>query len=217
MLEITQMIEDGCTLDEIRQRFKTQYLMFENRIKGYYQAVLSSKYMREFRTVKTTYIYGAARLGKTSLIYDLFPIENICRVNNYAKGTFENYQSQPILMLDEFTGAIDITFMNNILDKFPVDLPARFANRTACFNEVFVISNLSLNQLYKLEQSNAPEVFDAFKQRFKNIIRFTAFREWHYELKDGEPIPPPKQLQPKQLAVSFANLKPIEDDTDFPF
>ena len=88
-------------------------------------------------------------------------------------------------------------------------MPARFQNRTACFEEVFVISNMSLNQLYKNEQANFPDVFDAFKQRFKNIIRFTALCVWHYELKDGVPVKPPKQL--------IADLKPIDDDGSLPF
>ena len=69
-----------------------------------------------------------------------------------------------------------------------------------------------MNEIYKEQQAQTPEVYRAFMERIKNIIRFTAFRVWHYELKDGkciEPVPPPKQLK-------VADLKPI-DDGDLPF
>ena len=113
-------------------------------------------------------------------------------------------------MLDEFTGKIDLPFMNNLLDKFPVQLPARFSNRTACFEQVFIISNLPLDRLYKDEQNTAREVYNAFISRIHNIIKFTALGVWHYEKKDGKQVPPPKQAK-------LSDLVPIEDDGDLPF
>ena len=99
--------------------------------------------------------------------------------------------------------------MNNLLDKFPVQLPARFSNRTACFEQVFIISNLPLDRLYKDEQNTAREVYNAFIARIQNIIQFTALGVWHYEKKDGKRVPPPKQAK--------LNLIPFDDDGDIPF
>jgi len=75
------------------------------------------------------------------------------------------------------------------------------------------IFNLSLSQLYTDIRATKSEVYNAFRQRIKNIIRFTAFKVWHYELKDGEPVKPPKTIPPKQIAI----LEPIEDDGTLPF
>ena len=147
-------------------------------------------------------------MGKTTFVYEKYPIDDICRVNNYERGTFEDYQNQKILILDEFTGKIDITFLNNLLDKFPVNLPARYANRTACFDEVYIVSNLPLDRLYTFEKQSTPEVYNAFIQRIKNIIHFTGFLEWHYELKDGcimhKPVPPKK--------ATLTDLVPLSDE-----
>ena len=99
--------------------------------------------------------------------------------------------------------------MNNLLDKFPLDLPSRFANRTACFDEVFIISNLELSELYSDEQIRTPEIYNAFIQRIHNIIHFTALGVWHYEKKNGKPTKPPKQLR-------VSDLMPV-DDKDLPF
>jgi hypothetical protein len=176
----------------LQKEFSTLYAQYGvDKIEKFRQDKLKDEHGQKFRDISVTFIYGSTRLGKTSYVYERYPLEDICRVNNYERGTFEDYQHQKILVLDEFTGKIEITFMNNLLDKFPVNLPARFANRTACFEEVYIISNLCLDKLYAFEQMNTPEVFHAFKARIKNIIRFTALGVWHYELKDGKPIREP--------------------------
>ena len=213
LVEIAARMREGATEKEIEIEFPSQYLRYYKNIQQLRQNYLDSQFGNAFREIKVTFIYGAARLGKTSYIYDLYPIADICRVNNYERGTFETYNAQKVLVLDEFTGAIDITFLNNILDKFPLELPSRFVNRTACFTEVYIISNLSLSQLYTDIRATKSEVYNAFIQRIKNIIRFTAFKVWHYELKDGEPVKPPKTIPPKQIAI----LEPIEDDGTLPF
>ena len=100
-------------------------------------------------------------------------------------------------------GGVYLTFMNNLLDKFPVNLPAMFTNRTGYFEEVYIISNLPLDKLYTIEQATAPEVYDAFRQRIQNIIHFTDFCQWHYEKKDGK-------------VTSVKYLRPV-DDGSLPF
>ena len=85
---------------------------------------------------------------------------------------------------------------------------SRQRSHTACFDEVYIVSNLPLDRLYTFEKQSTPEVYDAFIQRIKTIIKFTGFLEWHYELKDGKPVPPPK--------LKVADLKPV-DDGELPF
>ena len=58
-------------------------------------------------------------------------------------------------------------------------------------------------------------MYGAFRERIKNIIKFTALGVWHYELKDGVPVPPPKPQ--KQTQVKLTDLTPIEDNGDLPF
>lgn len=154
--------------------------------------------------VKVTFIYGNARLGKTTYIYDKYKMSDVCRVNNYSQGTFETYKNQKVLVLDEFTGRIDLPFLNNLLDRYPVDLPARFSNRTACFEEVYIISNLPLHELYKDEQNTRSEVYNAFTQRIHEIIRFTALGKWHFEKRQSGGT---QQLE----------MIPIENDENLPF
>lgn len=173
----------------LKNMFPVLYSQYgPDKIERFRQDELKAEYGKKFRNVNVTYIYGAPRTGKTTFIYDNYEIGDICRIDNYLKGTFESYDHQKILVLDEFTGKIDLPFMNNLLDKFPVQLPARFSNRTACFEQVFIISNLPLDRLYKDEQHTAREVYNAFMARIHNIIKFTGVGVWRYEKKDGKSV-----------------------------
>jgi len=91
--------------------------------------------------------------------------------------------------------------MNNLLDRLPLELPARFTNRQACFTEVYIISNLPLGELYK---DSPQQVRQAFLERFHEIIKFTALGKWQYE----------KRKEDKTIQME---LIPIENDNDIPF
>lgn len=198
-------IFNGLTNMELKDKYPTMYVQIGvDKIEKFRQDKLRSEHGNKFRDIKVTYIYGKARLGKTTYVYDKYPIDEICRVTNYKTGTFENYQSQKVLVLDEFTGKLELPFLNNLLDKPPLDLPARFANRTACFTEVYIISNLTLQDLYKDEQQTTKGVYDAFTERIHEIIKFTALGVYHHEK--------PKPIEPQQM-----ELIPIENDDDLPF
>jgi len=199
-----ERLHGGATNMELQQEFPTLYAQYGvDKIEKFRQDKLRSEYGDKFRDIKVTYIYGAARLGKTSYIYDKYKPSEICRVTNYKVGTFENYNAHKVLVLDEFTGKLEIEFVNNLLDRLPLELPARYANRTACFTEVYIISNLPLADLYKDEQSKTPEVYKAFRERIHEIIRFTALGKYAYEKRRGG-------------AAIQMELIPIPDD-DMPF
>ena len=188
IVEFFDNMDKGASNQQLKRLFPTLYSQYGvEKIEKFRQDDFKEKYGNEFRDIKVTYIYGATRLGKTSHIYTLHPIKDICRVTNYKVGTFENYVNQSVLVLDEFTGKLDIGFVNNLLDKYPLDLPSRFTNRTACFTQVYIISNLSLDQLYKEEQEKHPAIFQAFKARLTEIIKFTALGKYTYEKQAHEP------------------------------
>ena len=194
----------GANNMELQKEFPTLYAQYGvDKLEKFRQDYLKAKYGDKMRDIKITYIYGSTRLGKTSYIYDKYKPSEICRVTNYKVGTFENYKSQKVLVLDEFTGLLDITFVNNLLDRLPLDLPARYGNRTACFTEVYIISNLAVTELYKEQQNTMPEVYRAFTERIHEIIKFTAFGKSHYEKR--------KSGEPKQIEMTPVN------DNDMPF
>jgi len=177
-----ERLHNGATNMELQKEFPTLYAQYGvDKIEKFRQDYLKEKYGNEMRDVKVTYIYGATRFGKSTFVRDNHEPKDSRRTTNYKTGTFEGYNAHKVLILDEFTGKVDIETINNILDRFPLELPARYSNRTACFTEVYIISNLPMSEIYK----DAPtEVRKAFVERFHNIIFFYEKYKYRYELEN---------------------------------
>lgn len=62
--------------------------------------------------------------------------------------------------------------MNNLLDCYPLTLPARYSNKQACFTKIYIISNIPLDQQYLSMQYEYFEVYRAFLRRIKYVLKF---------------------------------------------
>ena len=139
------------------------------------QLVLSEKYATEYRDITVSYLYGATGTGKTKSIFDKHDARDICRITNYRIGkgiSFDAYMGQSVLVMEEFHGQVPIGDMLNILDRYPIQLPARYSDRTAAFTHVYLTSNVPLDMLYRDIQRDYPEVWQAFLRRIHNVVEF---------------------------------------------
>ena len=57
-----------------------------------------------------------------------------------------------------------------VLDGYPLALPARYANRQACYTTVYIISNIDLSQQYKNVQETEPATWKAFLRRIHHVV-----------------------------------------------
>lgn len=126
------------------------------------------KYSTTMRDVQVTYIHGPTGSGKTKYIYDNYDFDDVFRVTDYSH-PFDGYNSQPVLVLDEFHSQLTMSFMLNLLDRYPLELPCRFVNKWASFTKVYIISNLTLQQQYENLKIEKPLVWDAFARRISEI------------------------------------------------
>ena len=134
---------------------------------------LTEKYKSVFRKLDVTYIWGATNTGKTRGIMEKHEYHNVFRVTNY-KHPFDGYKCEPVLCLDEFRSGILMNEMLNLLDGYPLELPARYSNRFACFETVYIISNIDLKQQYPLIQVSEAETWKAFLRRIHKVIEYKA-------------------------------------------
>ena len=96
--------------------------------------------------------------------------ENVFRVTDYLH-PFDNYHGQDTIIFEEFRSGFRISDMLNYLDGYPLELPCRYANKWACYHNVYIVSNIPLSEQYR----NQPvESFNAFLRRLKGVIRFYA-------------------------------------------
>lgn len=112
---------------------------------------------------KVRFITGAPGVGKTSLVYKKHAAD-LYSVSQY-RHPFDEYRSEKVLLLDEFNGQIEFELMLKLLDRYPVSLPARYENKLALYDEVYLLSNLRLEHLYPEVQKQYPLQWNAFLRR----------------------------------------------------
>ena len=145
--------------------------------------ILADRFATENRKLEVAYLYGDTGAGKTRSIYESHDPREICRVTNYRKGvSFDAYNGQDVLVFEEFHSQIPIGDMLNYLDIYPLSLPARYTDRTACYTKVYITSNLPLTAQYRDEQYHRREIWAAFLRRIHKVIEFhkdgTAIERW---------------------------------------
>ena len=147
------------------------------------QSILADKYSAEFRTVQVIYIHGPAGTGKVRMIYKAHEAKDICCITTYREGRtdiFDSYRGQPVLVLDEFRSQIPISALLRYIDILPVMLPARYSDKVACYDTVYIVSTLPLGMQYMNEQRKEPDSWAELVRRINKVIEFIAdgtFRE----------------------------------------
>lgn len=174
MFRLLQNVKDGLTTTEIID--DSPSFAFKSRdIDILREAYLAEQYRTQNRDITVTYLFGASGTGKTSSIYKKHPASEICRITDYngRNGVrFDSYHGQDVLVFEEFHSQISIEEMLNYLDIYPLFLPARYSDRTACYTKVYITSNLPLNEQYTEVRHHQPETWNAFIRRIHHIFAY---------------------------------------------
>ncbi len=192
-----------------------QYICHLSDIERARQTLLQSEHKEQWRNLEVTYIWGPTAVGKTRYVMDKYGYQNVYRITNY-KHPFDSYNGEDVIVFDEFTGAycVSAQSMNNYCDGYPLSLPARYADKTACYTKVYIISNLDLRNLYRDEQTTYPAVWGAFVRRINRVIHYKkpgVYVEYstkeYLSLKDK--AVPKKQETAKTYPSAISNAPPI--------
>ena len=174
MFQIMRALRSGKTIMEIIEEHPN--LAFRIReIEVLRQTILSEKYSAENRKLEVYYLYGSTGAGKTWGIFKDNDPREICRITDYGGRNgvrFDAYHCQSILVFEEFHSQIPISTMLNYLDIYPLTLPARYTDRTACYTKVYLTSNVPLDEQYRDIQRYQWETWKAFLRRITNIIEY---------------------------------------------
>ena len=139
------------------------------------QTLQAERFTVENRDLTVRYLYGATGTGKTLSIFQKHSPHDIYRITNYRNGKgvlFDGYSAQNVIVFEEFNSQIPIEDMLNILDRYPLFLPARYSDRIAAYETVYITSNLPLNEQYKNVQIYKPETWRALVRRVNAVIEF---------------------------------------------
>ena len=142
------------------------------------QAIIDeNQYSLSERDIRVEYIYGLPGTGKTSWIYKTHGFDQVYRVTNY-KNPFDDYNGQPVLVLDEFYDSMSLDLLLNVLDRWPFKMPARYNDKWAAYTKVYIISNRKLKDQYGYELYDESQRAKSFYRRISD----------NYEMVAGEKV-----------------------------
>jgi hypothetical protein len=134
-----------------------------------YVSEVEVKQQAAWRDVKTTYIWGAAGIGKSRAIMEKHGHENVYRITD-KKNPWDGYRGEPVVVFEEYRSNFGVERMLNWLDGYPIMLPCRYANRPAQFERVYLITNIPLEEQFTNVQELHPETWGAFLRRIDDVV-----------------------------------------------
>ena len=167
------MIKDGSSDYEILEHNPA----YMNRLDAINRVRETIRY-EEFRNVRrlemhVEYWYGAPGTGKTRGVLDRYGDSNVYVVSDYSH-PWDDYRGEDVVLFDDInTNLVSINDLLRWLDVYPLRLPCRYNNKTACYTKVFITSNTALDCQYIHIQKWEPSVWDAFLRRIHCVKEFT--------------------------------------------
>lgn len=119
---------------------------------------------RSLRELEVRYVFGPAGCGKTRSFYEEHGFDDVYSVSTYAH-PWDRYAGESVILLDEFVGQLDLEFLLKFLDRYPLQLPARYADRWAAFSQVVMLSNQPIEAAYPGVHAAVPEQWRALTRR----------------------------------------------------
>lgn len=172
LTDIMHDIENGMSFYDLSKKHGNRFIRVMKWAKEYRQSHLENKFKRVFRNMKVYYIYGSAGCGKTSYVFNKHGYDDVYRTTNYEFGWIDDYNGEKILFLDEFRSSFKISEILDYLDGQPIRIRGRHYNRVACYDTVYIVSNLSLKEQYTNIQQTEPKTWAAFCRRITAVYDY---------------------------------------------
>ena len=175
MHQLLQDVTDGVSTQEII-RGNPSFAFKSREIDQLRDTMNAERYEKENRDVKVYYLYGETGSGKTRGVYERHDPADVCRITDYGTKVggvrFDAYHGQSVLVYEEYRSQIPIAAMLNYLDVYPLKLPARYSDRTACYTTVYITSNIPLNEQYTDIRRYEAETWKAFLRRINTVFEY---------------------------------------------
>ena len=150
LADIYKRLESGETPSDILADSPKTYCHIDVIKKMYYD--IRSKNTPIIRPLKVIWHVGKTGTGKSYervLLSELYGEDNIFYLTAFNNGSFDSYNGQKILWIEDFRGEFKLQELLRILDVYKAEVPARYTNIKALWDEVHITSVLTPNQVYK--------------------------------------------------------------------
>ncbi|MDE6242310.1 MAG: hypothetical protein K2M08_07835 [Anaeroplasmataceae bacterium] len=122
--------------------------IFSKKLVDEWRSIAGINLYQDNRNVICTYIFGSTGVGKSSYVRRKYSADQIYVVSDYERAPFDNYNGQKVIVFEEYRSNFPLSLFLQYLDIYPLLLPARYSNKQALYDSVYIISNWSLEQQY---------------------------------------------------------------------
>lgn len=178
--DIYKRLESGETPEDILAESPSIYLHYDVIKKMYYD--IRSHNTPIIRPMKVIWHTGKSGSGKSYervKLASLIGEENIYYLTAFNSGSFDNYNGQKVLWIEDFRGEFKLQELLRLLDVYKAEVPARFNNAKALWEEVHVTSVLTPQQCY-------PKACQDDYDRIEQLLRRITSVQYHFKDKYGQ-------------------------------
>lgn len=171
----------GVSVDELRHRYPGHALRYRSAIVATRNDIQRSTFSRVVRHgIRTVVLWGAPGTGKTRSVYDHFGLDRVFTLNTATNGAlwFDGYESEPVLLIDDFRGWIRFQEVLKICDIYPYRCSVKGSFIYAAWKVVVFTSNHHYSEWWKEEANHCIE---AFERRVSRVIHFSSDHPWSSE------------------------------------
>lgn len=180
MLDIKELLDDGVGHYDIvntRNVYFNSYGRYHSWYEKYKCMADDERLNIMRKTIDVWALYGPGGTGKTESILRKYGCKNcyILKNPNRDNKNWNGYESQKILIIDDFYSWLPLSTMQRILDNKPYRVRKLNGYRWAQWDKVYITSNQDPNQWYRNVQEieGMGEIIDAFKSRIKKCLKVT--------------------------------------------
>lgn len=169
LMDCKKKLDKGKTWFELAQTHFAPAMRYRRSFKEYAEEVRRRKIPKR-QEIKIFIIWGPTGSGKTHLVYDRHPIEDIYALSTGGKKLwFSGYTGQGVLLIDEFYGQCQYATMLRLTHEFPYQAETKGGHAYKAWHTVYILSNSPPCKWYQTVPST-----DALKRRITQV----------YEMRD---------------------------------
>lgn len=149
--EIMQRIKDGASVMEIIEEYPEKAMQIKN-IKAIRAEYVCEKNKSQKRNVNSIVITAPKSYDSLGLVFKEHNLADVCRITNYGKGkgiSFDTYTGQAVIVFDNYDEQIPLEDLVTYMEDYPVTLPARYEDRTAAYEYIYILTEKDVSDLYR--------------------------------------------------------------------
>jgi len=166
ILAVVNRIKEGATDRMLLDEHPTETFRFLGNIRKVQSLIRPER----TKPLEVILCYGPPGCGKTHWAYAQYP--DIFRMPVSKDFWMDNYQQERQVLLDDFNGEVKLTFLLQVLDKYPIQIPIKGAFVWWCPDVIVLTCNTHPCNWYNYDDRK--DSYAALKRRVTKVLVFKA-------------------------------------------